>query len=134
MLLPWNGKHGGMEGVSDWVCANALLLVFITASEYFAGRFKGSSHQEDFQSYFSTYFTVTNMVVFVYVLWKQSVRGLEPFLFYETDHLFIVQRHLPRGCQRNHLWCHGHLCRHSVGWIGLFLVNFDIDGSHRCHH
>ncbi|ORZ09017.1 nucleoside transporter-domain-containing protein [Absidia repens] len=52
MLLPWN--------------------VFITASEYFADRFIGSIYQENFQSYFSTYFTVTNMTFFIYLLWRQS--------------------------------------------------------------
>ncbi|KAI9306145.1 nucleoside transporter-domain-containing protein [Cunninghamella echinulata] len=52
MLLPWN--------------------VFITASEYFANRFSGSIYEETFQSYFSTYFTITNMLCFLYILWRQS--------------------------------------------------------------
>ncbi|CAO3646216.1 unnamed protein product [Cunninghamella echinulata] len=52
MLLPWN--------------------VFITASEYFANCFSGSIYEETFQSYFSTYFTITNMLCFLYILWRQS--------------------------------------------------------------
>ncbi|CAO3628407.1 unnamed protein product [Cunninghamella blakesleeana] len=52
MLLPWN--------------------VFITASEYFATRFSGSIYEETFQSYFSTYFTITNMLCYLYILWRQS--------------------------------------------------------------
>ncbi|KAG2224609.1 hypothetical protein INT45_003749 [Circinella minor] len=52
MLLPWN--------------------VFITASEYFAKRFAGSSYDETFQNYFSTYFTAANLIVFTYLLWQQS--------------------------------------------------------------
>ncbi|KAI8059198.1 hypothetical protein BC940DRAFT_181052 [Gongronella butleri] len=54
MLLPWN--------------------VFITASEFFMHRFAGSEYQETFQSYFSTYFTTTNLIMFVYLIWRQSVR------------------------------------------------------------
>ena len=49
-----------------------LLLVFITASEYFARRFTGSTYDETFQNYFSTYFTAANLLVFTYLLWQQS--------------------------------------------------------------
>ncbi|KAI9272776.1 nucleoside transporter-domain-containing protein [Phascolomyces articulosus] len=52
MLLPWN--------------------VFITASEYFARRFAGTSYDENFQNYFSICFTATNLLVFTYLLWQQS--------------------------------------------------------------
>ncbi|KAI8385692.1 nucleoside transporter-domain-containing protein [Blakeslea trispora] len=52
MLLPWN--------------------VFITASEYFAKRFAGTPYEETFQSYFSTYFTITNLVTFMLILWTQN--------------------------------------------------------------
>ncbi|KAI9497669.1 nucleoside transporter-domain-containing protein [Zychaea mexicana] len=52
MLLPWN--------------------VFITASEFFAKRFAGSSYDETFQNYFSISFTATNLLCFAYLLRKQS--------------------------------------------------------------
>ncbi|KAI9480974.1 MAG: nucleoside transporter-domain-containing protein [Benjaminiella poitrasii] len=52
MLLPWN--------------------VFITASEYFAKRFSGTPYEETFQNYFSTYFTITNLLTFVLVIYMQN--------------------------------------------------------------
>ncbi|KAI8371566.1 nucleoside transporter-domain-containing protein [Radiomyces spectabilis] len=52
MLLPWN--------------------VFITASEYFAKRFQASEYDETFQNYFSITFTVSNLLVFATILWRQS--------------------------------------------------------------
>ncbi|KAI9315508.1 nucleoside transporter-domain-containing protein [Dichotomocladium elegans] len=52
MLLPWN--------------------VFITASEYFAKRFSGTEYAENFQNYFSTYFTITNLACFGPLLWRQN--------------------------------------------------------------
>ncbi|KAG2190008.1 hypothetical protein INT46_005690 [Mucor plumbeus] len=52
MLLPWN--------------------VFITASEYFARRFAETPYEERFQNYFSTYFTITNLMTFVLILYMQN--------------------------------------------------------------
>ncbi|GAN00695.1 equilibrative nucleoside transporter 1 isoform X1 [Mucor ambiguus] len=52
MLLPWN--------------------VFITASEYFARRFAETPYEEKFQNYFSTYFTITNLLTFVLILYMQN--------------------------------------------------------------
>ncbi|CAO0796376.1 unnamed protein product [Mucor circinelloides] len=52
MLLPWN--------------------VFITASEYFARRFAATPYEEKFQNYFSTYFTITNLLTFVLILYMQN--------------------------------------------------------------
>ncbi|KAI7906488.1 nucleoside transporter-domain-containing protein [Cokeromyces recurvatus] len=52
MLLPWN--------------------VFITASEYFAKRFSGTPYEETFQNYFSTNFTNTNLLTFVFVIYMQN--------------------------------------------------------------
>ncbi|KAI7870168.1 nucleoside transporter-domain-containing protein [Spinellus fusiger] len=52
MLLPWN--------------------IFITASEFFFRRFRGSGYEGTFQNYFSTSFTISDLVIFTYLLWKQS--------------------------------------------------------------
>ncbi|ORX53550.1 hypothetical protein DM01DRAFT_1336097 [Hesseltinella vesiculosa] len=55
MLLPWN--------------------VFITASDYFSHRFENTLYQDTFQSYFSSYFTTTNLVCFVFLIWRQSTKA-----------------------------------------------------------
>lgn len=56
--------------LSDWIL-NAI-LVFITASEYFARRFAETPYEEKFQNYFSTYFTITNLLTFVLILYMQN--------------------------------------------------------------
>ncbi|KAL0077443.1 nucleoside transporter-domain-containing protein [Phycomyces blakesleeanus] len=53
-------------------CHLTCLTVFITASEYFAKRFEGSGYEGTFQNYFSTSFTIANLVCFAMLLWKQS--------------------------------------------------------------
>lgn len=58
---------------SHWVLS--AILVFITASEYFARRFAETPYEEKFQNYFSTYFTITNLLTFVLILYMQNKVG-----------------------------------------------------------
>lgn len=51
--------------------------MFITASDYFSYRFRGSVHEEDFQNYFSAYGNVSNLLSLALLLWLRQKKVLE---------------------------------------------------------
>jgi equilibrative nucleoside transporter 1/2/3 len=56
----------------DFVLRKLTIIVFITASEYFAIRFAETPYNETFQNYFSTYFTIANLTTYALVLSIQN--------------------------------------------------------------